>query len=178
MRVFDAGIFSQWLRQMRSQLRHDKPADVPCGTCTACCTSGYFIHVRPEEKAALARIPKKLLVAAPGLPKGHMLMGHYENGHCPMLVEGKCSIYEQRPQACRVYDCRVFAAAGILPGGDERAEINLRVKGWRFSYPTPDDKALHAAVKAAAKALQKGPEPPSQPSGVALGALDRYPEHL
>ena len=36
-------------------------------------------------------------------------MGYDERGHCPMLVDGDCSIYEHRPRTCRTYDCRVFA---------------------------------------------------------------------
>ena len=28
------------------------------------------------------------------------------DGGCAMLVDGECSIYETRPQACRQFDCR------------------------------------------------------------------------
>jgi len=31
-----------------------------------------------------------------------------ETGGCSMLVDGKCSIYEDRPKACRVFDCRTY----------------------------------------------------------------------
>jgi hypothetical protein len=123
-----AGDFSCWLRQVRDAIRHGAGIDVACGECVGCCTSSYFIHIKPEETAALGRIRKELLVAAPGLPKGHVLMGYDSNGRCPMFANGKCSVYEHRPQTCRIYDCRVFTAAGILAGGPDKVEINKRVR--------------------------------------------------
>ena len=53
------------------------------------------------------------------MPKGNMLLGYDENGHCPMLIDDKCSIYEHRPITCRSYDCRIFPAAGIVAGDDD-----------------------------------------------------------
>ncbi|HET7720760.1 MAG TPA: YkgJ family cysteine cluster protein, partial [Acidimicrobiales bacterium] len=99
-----AGRFSTWLVRIG--------VDVPCGTCTACCTSSQFVHIGPDERDTLSRIPKALLFPAPGQPKGHVVMGYDERGHCPMFVDGACSIYEHRPRTCRTYDCRVFPAAG------------------------------------------------------------------
>jgi uncharacterized protein len=146
--------FSAWLRRMRNALITDHGTDVPCGDCTACCTSSLFIAIRPEETRTLARIPRKLLAAAPGLPKGHVLLGHYANGHCPMLVDGACSIYALRPLTCRSYDCRIFTAAGIAPLDDRKDLITRRVRRWKFSYPTQRDRDQHAAVKAAVRFLR------------------------
>ena len=141
-----AGRFSTWLDRIG--------ADVPCGTCTACCTSSQFVHIDPDERDTLARIPKSLLFPAPGLPKGHVVMGYDERGHCPMFVDGACSIYEHRPRACRTYDCRVFPAAGLEPDHDGRAKIAEQVRRWRFDFPEPVDETLHAAVRAAAVYLR------------------------
>ena len=129
------------------QLAGDQ-VDVPCGDCTACCTSSQFVHIGPEEKETLARIPRPLLVPAPGLPPGTMVMGYDQQGRCPMLVEGACSIYEHRPRTCRSYDCRVFTAAGLAPDG---AAINERVRRWRFDA---EDEQLQSAVRAAARFLR------------------------
>ncbi len=63
-----------------------------------------FVHIKPDETQTLRRIPRALLFPAPGLPKGHRVMGYDDRGYCPMLVDDKCSIYEDRPQACRTYD--------------------------------------------------------------------------
>jgi uncharacterized protein len=146
-----AGGFSSWLRAMRLALLEEDAADVPCGECTACCMTSHFVHVRPEETEALAHIPRELQFPAPGLPKGNVLLGYNENGHCPMLIDGACSIYEHRPLTCRTYDCRVFAAAGIAADKDL---IRRRARRWKFSYPTPDDRAQHASVRAAARFLR------------------------
>jgi Fe-S-cluster containining protein len=144
-----AGDFSTWMTEMHAALRGDAAADVPCGSCTACCTSSQFIHIAPDETDTLARIPAELLFPAPGLPRGHVLLGYDEHGHCPMFVDGRCSIYEDRPRTCRTYDCRIFPAAGIEPD-DDKVLIAQRVRRWRFSHPTPDDDARHRAVRAAA----------------------------
>ncbi|MBK7760027.1 MAG: YkgJ family cysteine cluster protein, partial [Deltaproteobacteria bacterium] len=145
------------------------------GDCTACCTSSYFIHVRPDDKAALARIPKKLLFAAPGLPKGHKVMGFDQRGHCPMLVDGRCSIYDDRPRTCRTYDCRVFAATGLLAGEADKARINAQAARWRFEGGDEEDtRGLEAARRAAAglsRLASRGEDLPRHPSQLALLAL-------
>lgn len=147
-----AGSFSSWVKHTRSAVADKGTADVPCGTCIACCTSSYFIHVGPEEKGALRAIPKALLFPAPGLPKGNVLMGYDEHGRCPMLKNGQCSIYEDRPKTCRNYDCRVFPAAGIENVG--RDLIERQARRWRFSYPEPVDRTEHDAVQTAARFLR------------------------
>ena len=77
-------------------------------------------------------------------------MGYDERGHCPMLVEGACSIYEHRPRTCRSYDCRVFPATGVALDDSGKELIAGRASRWRFSYPTERDEILHGAVRAAA----------------------------
>ncbi len=150
----DAGSFSSWLTQMRDALAEEGASDVPCGTCTACCTSSQFVHVGPDESDTLAAIPAELLFPAPGLPAGHRLLGYDEQGRCPMLVDGACSIYARRPRTCRTYDCRVFAASGVDPTEDDKPLIAARAGRWRFAHPTPDDQRAHDAVRAAATYLQ------------------------
>jgi uncharacterized protein len=141
-----AGRFPFWLDQIG--------VDVPCGTCTACCTSSQFVHIGPDERDTLSRIPRALLFPAPGLPKGNVVMGFDERGHCPMFVDGACSIYEHRPRTCRTYDCRVFPAAGLEPDHDGRADIARQVRRWKFDFPEADDEVLQSAVAAAAAYLR------------------------
>ncbi|NQT25705.1 YkgJ family cysteine cluster protein [candidate division KSB1 bacterium] len=175
-----AGCFSSWLRQIRSALIKENGIDVLCGECKACCTSSYFIHIRPEEIQTLKHIPGKLLFAAPGLPKGNVLLGYDKNGHCPMLIEDQCSIYEYRPLTCRNFDCRIFTAAGIAAGGDNKAQINQRAKRWKFTYSTQQDRDQHSAVQAAAKFIQEhaqcfpAGEIPGNPSQLAILAIKVY----
>ena len=80
-------------------------------------------------------------------------MGYDERGHCPMLVDGECSIYEHRPRTCRVYDCRVFPAAGVTIDDADKALIDQQAQRWRFTYETDDDRMRHDAVRAAATFL-------------------------
>ena len=143
-----AGVFATWLTDMQGALRGERSADVPCGECTACCTSSQFVHIEPDETETLARIPPKLLFPAPWQPKGHMVLGYDERGHCPMLVDGRCSIYEHRPRTCRTYDCRVFAATGVAI--TKKPAIARQVERWRFTFPTKVDRERYDAVRAAA----------------------------
>jgi uncharacterized protein len=153
-----AGGFSAWVARTLDALSGGGGSEVPCGGCTACCRSSYFIHIGPDETDTLGRIPRALLFPAPGLPDGHVVLGYDERGCCPMLVDDRCSIYEDRPRTCRTYDCRVFAAAGVAPEDDGKPLIAARVRRWRFDLATTIDRAQHEAVRATAVYLRRHPE--------------------
>ena len=161
----DAGDFSAWLAETQRAIRGEGDAEVPCDGCTACCRSSQFVHIGPDERDTLAHIPAELVFPAPRMPRGHVVLGYDERGHCPMLVDNCCSIYAHRPRACRVYDCRVFAAAGLELDEPEKSEINERARRWRFRYPTAREREQHDAVQALATALREHPE--RLPDGVA-----------
>ena len=150
----DAGEFTSWVTGMQAALRGEQDSDVPCGTCTGCCTSSQFVHIAPDETDTLAHIPSILLFPAPRMPPGNVLLGYDERGHCPMLVEGACSIYAHRPRTCRTYDCRIFAAAGVALDEGEKVHIAHRSSRWEFSHPTAADRVRHDAVRAAAVFLR------------------------
>ena len=157
MNDLDAGEFGVWLEQTRGALKRERDADVPCDGCTACCTSSQFVHIEPDETDTVAHIPSELLFPAPRLPLGHFVLGYDERGHCPMLVDGACSIYDHRPRTCRTYDCRVFAAAGLEPDDDRKVEITARVRRWRFSYASPADEQRHEHLRDVTAALDGEP---------------------
>jgi Fe-S-cluster containining protein len=168
-----AGSFSGWLDGMARALDGQADADVPCNGCTACCTSSQFVHIEPDELDTLAHIPPELLFPAPMRPKGHVVMGYDENGHCPMLVDGACSIYEHRPRTCRTYDCRIFAATGVDVGEDgDKPAIARRVRRWRFDFPDQADRALHDALVAAAQAVDAR-HPPNERAVLAIRSYRR-----
>ncbi len=144
--VIPAGNLADWLAQMQEALAGGE-SDVPCGECTACCRSAHFIHVGADEAEALWHIPRKFLVPAPGAADGTLVMGFDEFGHCPMLGDDGCSIYEHRPQACRVYDCRVFAATGVEP---DKPAVAEQVARWQFFG---EDDVVNS-VRAAASYLE------------------------
>lgn len=177
---FPAGEFSAWLSHARKAIALGLGMDVDCGDCAACCRSSYFIHVKPEEAKALGAEAQGALAAAPGMPKGHKVLAYDKSGSCPLLKPSGCSVYANRPQTCRNYDCRIFAAAGIAAGGREKAGINARVEGWIFSYPTARDRLEHDAVRAATAFIRDnagsfpGGRVPGDPSQLAVLALKAY----
>ncbi|MEN3315448.1 MAG: uncharacterized protein V7605_1682 [Acidimicrobiaceae bacterium] len=149
-----AGDFSVWMTEMVGALRGERGAAVPCAGCTACCTSSQFVPIAPDETDTLAHIPSELLFRAPRAPAGHVVLGYDERGHCPMLVDNRCSIYEHRPRTCRTYDCRVLPAAGLrLADDDDKALIDRQARRWRFAFPDHTDRVRHDAVRAAVRFL-------------------------
>ncbi len=170
-----AGDFGPWLSAMQAALRGEADAEVPCGRCTACCTSSQFVPIGPDETDTLAHIPAELLFPAPRLSKGHVVLGYDERGHCPMLVDGRCSIYEHRPRTCRTYDCRIFAATGLEVDADDPTKdpIARRVNEWHFTFPADDDRRLQAAVRSAVRAVRA-----TSVTQLAVVAIERYEEFL
>ena len=174
-----AGNFSEWLRAMRRSLAGGPGMDVACGDCVGCCTSSYFIKIRPDESRALAAIDPGHLTES-SARDGTRLMGYRDNGHCPMFGAGGCSIYPNRPQTCRTYDCRVFTAAGMPAGDAEKWMINERVAAWQFEFPTEHDRRERDAVRAAANFLRQHPvrfpggNVPSRPTEIAVLAVKTY----
>jgi Fe-S-cluster containining protein len=179
-----AGDFSSWLVGMRAAIRGDDESAVPCGGCTACCTSSQFVHIAPEETDTLAHIPSELLFPAPGRPLGHVVLGYDERGHCPMLIDDTCSIYEHRPETCRTYDCRIFPAAGVEIEAADKVAIKRQARRWRFSFPTDADRGRLAAVRAAAahvregKATLPGGAVPTNATQVAVLAIELHEAFL
>jgi len=171
-----AGDIGVWLGQISRAITGDGESDVPCGECTACCSAAQFVHVGPDERDALARIPVELLFPAPGLPPGHQLLGYDQAGRCPMLGALGCTIYDARPRACRVYDCRVFAITGVVPDEPGRTAVATRVAQWRFAVSSDDDQLRWDAVRAAAEFLATYPSTTGMGSTArALAALRVHP---
>lgn len=178
----DAGDFGTWLLQTRAMLRGEPGPEVPCGTCVGCCVSSYPVPVRAHEFASLAAIPIEHLATS---ASHRTLIVALPDGRCPMLNADAsgCSIYAHRPLTCRDYDCRIFAAAGIAAGSDERSVINARVRQWRFNYRNTADRLAHVAVTSAAAfirehALRFQSRAPSTPTGLAVLAIKVYPVFL
>jgi len=149
-----AGDFRGWLRDFEQALDTGQDMNVPCNGCTACCRSSQFVHIEPDEHDALAHSPRELLVVAPRMPPGHVVLGYNERGECPMLVDDRCSIYEHRPRACRTYDCRVFAATDVSVDATKPA-IAARVNRWRFRHEDAQAERAQVAVRDAAAFISR-----------------------
>ncbi len=175
-----AGPFSLWLSGMQAALRGDADAVVPCGDCTACCTASQFVPIGPDETDTLSHIPPELLFPAPRLPRGHALLGYDERGHCPLLIDGRCSIYEHRPKTCRTYDCRIFAATGLAAdeGDSARAAVGRQASRWRFSFTDDSDRRRHSAVQTAVATLRPDAEIAANVTQLAVRAIETHEEFL
>jgi uncharacterized protein len=153
--LIDAGPFGKWLASMRAVLRGEGDADVPCGSCVGCCVSSYPIPLRVEDEVARDLVPEQWLVGS-SKPGERWLMAFREDGSCPFLSTQGCGIYADRPRTCRDYDCRIYAAAGILPDG-ERPLIQQRVRDWEFDFESPDARRQALAVVRAATFIRENP---------------------
>jgi uncharacterized protein len=175
----DAGAFSEWLAAMRAVLRGEREADVPCGGCVGCCVSSYPIPLRPGDELARAQVPEQYLLGSAATGE-RWLMGFREDGSCPFLEARSCSIYAGRPQTCRDYDCRIYAAAGLLPDGN-RPVIAERVSAWKFTYASDQEQRDARAVREAAQFIQanRARFPPAMRAGsataVAVLSVKIYP---
>jgi hypothetical protein len=166
----DAGSFGEWLEAMRAVLRGERDADVPCGDCVGCCISSYPIPLRVTDEIARAEVPEQWLIG-PAVPDQPWMMGFREDGSCPFMRDGCCSIYQGRPQTCRDYDCRIYAAAGLDPDGD-RPVISARVQSWRFRFDSEQERRDSEAVRHAAAFIRAHQAwfPPAMRAGSATAA--------
>ena len=153
-----AGPFSLWLRNIREALSEKKGISVPCGKCTACCRSSFFIYINGHETQTLNQIPSKFLFPAPFHPPGYKVLGYNQEGCCPMLVKNACSIYRNRPHACRYFDCRILHACGLETDEVMNGPVFQQARRWEFSYPHPRDFTLQTAVRDAARFLRTHPK--------------------
>lgn len=166
----DAGPFGPWLAAMREVLRGQRDADVPCGDCIGCCISSYPIPLRPGDVRARAEVPEQYLLGQSAQGE-RWLMGFREDGSCPFMGAGGCGIYADRPQTCRDYDCRIYAAAGLVPDGN-RQVIERRVREWRFTFNADAERADAAALRRAADFIRAHAVlfPPAMRAGSATAA--------
>lgn len=168
----DAGGFADWIVAVQQGMRSGTGNDVPCGPCVACCTSGQQVPVDDDERPAL---PAHAVVDTAEGP----VLARRADGACLSLVDGRCSVYERRPRACRVYDCRIFAATGLAPEDDKPA-IRAQAARWRFRVDTEEDRARLRAVRSAAQLIrmQQVAGRPTSTTQVAAQAVLHHDELL
>ena len=93
-------------------ISHDvEIADVPCGTCARCCET--LAPYLTKEEVNSGKYPISLTMATVDDRLQNRDCGPivtvYKNpitGGCSLLVNGLCTVYDDRPQACRQFDCR------------------------------------------------------------------------
>lgn len=131
-------------------------ANVPCGTCTACCWYSRT-DVRLEDES-----PDDLPFLQLERDEMGYYLAHRPDGGCIHLGEhGGCSVHGHRPLVCRAYDCRVMGLAGLAPVASPGHVAPV----WEFPIETPLDKAIIVAARQAGKpymdaAMMHTPDPP------------------
>ena len=88
-----------------------------------------------------------------------------------MLVDGVCSIYPYRPQTCRDFDCRLFAATGRPAGGLQKPHLNAAAAVWQFSYATQEARHRHTELKSIAGDLAEASGVEENPTRIAMLAV-------
>ena len=78
--------------------------DVPCNNCTLCCQK-LSPYLTPDEITS-GQYPISLIKPESHEPGPKVVLFRNSDGGCSMLINDKCSIYENRPLACKQFDCR------------------------------------------------------------------------
>lgn len=86
-----------WTREQLEAARQ-RDADVPCGSCRACCTNDR-VFLGPQDDPRAFRWH---------LEQGYPVLDRQPNGDCIYLTPQGCGIHGHAPQICRRMDCRVL----------------------------------------------------------------------
>jgi hypothetical protein len=107
-------------------------SQVPCDGCRACCYLGY-VELSPDDDRAHLDWEQR---------DGRDVLKRRPGGACIHLGEKGCTVYEHRPAACRVYDCRVLGLAKFAP----TLAPGHRAPHWKFPLRTREDAAIEMAA--------------------------------
>jgi len=87
--------------------RDEPRADVPCGTCRACCRHELVVLFPEAGDDVESYDAVEIRVDEADGPAIHVLK-HKDNGDCIYLGEHGCTIHHRAPAVCRTFDCRLF----------------------------------------------------------------------
>lgn len=111
-------------------------AKVPCNGCTACCRSrSTMADLQPDE---LTLFPEAVMDSEVG-----WVLPQRPDGSCVHLIDDRCSIYERRPLACRIFDCRMAALLQVMSSDPVMVEATQQ---WK--QPELDKKKDRVALMA------------------------------
>jgi Fe-S-cluster containining protein len=74
-----------------------------CSKCSKCCEAIYLPY--PEDSEDIKRWIKYHDIEFVKNSKGTFIKIHNK---CSKLKDGKCSIYEDRPEICKIFNCEEF----------------------------------------------------------------------
>ncbi len=141
-------------------------ADVPCGSCNACCRSGLHIDLQSWESDIGLDVE---------IREGMRLLRMNADGSCVHLVDNQCNVRDHRPISCRTYDCRDFAAARTRHNGPHVAPVNEVIGMWDPEFKSAEDQEVWTALgMLVIENFSKGMEPDA---GFLIAILG-YKAHL
>lgn len=96
--------------------------------CKARCCRGVLLTFRDGDEAArisaLAAERGKNLKVSPDAYGGTLRMSEHEGGHCPFLGEDNlCTIYEERPDACRTFPYYPETKGCLISGWERKPRV-------------------------------------------------------
>jgi len=83
-----------------AQIREDNELIGRCDACGKCCDFGRFDH-------RLFATPPELMYLTANIGTGNVKP--MSTNRCPYNIDGKCTVYEYRFTACRIFCCRADA---------------------------------------------------------------------
>ena len=121
---------------------------VKCNGCSVCCRlPGLYVRLEYDEAKSgrFPIMPAEIINAPSGywLQKELVPPDDPKSGHCPLICESGsgCSVYQDRPAGCGVFDCRLFEPLSIRPSwwSDE-------IPRWNFLLGRGDDLKMWASM--------------------------------
>lgn len=103
---------------------------VNCRSCRACCVDFAETPLLPGDSGDGLDFETR---------DGKRFLRKKANGECIHLQEGGCAVYEHRPSACRVFDCRDFAVGRLNNPG--LPLLNEAIAQWSVSDERPAERA-------------------------------------
>jgi len=104
----------------------------PCGDCSAnCCKRNghdYAVLLRPSEYARFGPFSAVVAMESGGGRVWERVLP-YVHGRCQFLgLDDRCTIYEDRPQSCREFECVRYYNAGGAGRHGRFLELNPDVR--------------------------------------------------
>jgi uncharacterized protein len=83
-----------------------QPAEVACNGCTLCCRSGELILITDEDPDYI--YDTREIVAG---DRRFLVLQQKPDGSCIYVTDKGCSIHEDAPLTCQVFDCAALYAS-------------------------------------------------------------------
>lgn len=122
--------------------------NVPCGECNLCCGSYLKVTVS-EEESNRDSLTIEEYEDKDGNTAKRVLKD--SNGTCVHLTGKGCSVYEDRPATCRVFDCRQRLVANVADKHTRPMVLQWDTAEWF----TPENDIYIQAVRMAARNYAK-----------------------